>query len=153
MNIPAVRGIWIVLVCVLPLLAAAAEAVVLRPERVHAFVVENATTVLVREGRESIRRIVLDGPCASLVTAARVDFQIGGALLSSDEGGRDVPVVRKNAPPVVSSETPHLYLVAATRGERTSCRVARIEVATSAEFDAAGGLRDVRDQRRDATGR
>ncbi|TDR35355.1 hypothetical protein DFR29_1366 [Tahibacter aquaticus] len=133
--------------------AAAEPQATLRPERVRGFVIENATTVLVREGRESIRRIVLDGPCASLATTARVDFQIGGAVLSSDEAGRDVSVVLKNAPPVVSTGTPHLNLVAAQGDARTACRVARIEAATSADFDSAGRPGDVRDQRRDAAGR
>ncbi len=141
------------LLLLVPVVATAAEPASLRPDRVRAFVVENTGSVLVREGRETVRRVLLEGACVGLPTAARVDFQIGSALLSTEEIGREVPVALKNAPSVVSSTTPHLHLVASEGDERTACPVARIEAATSAEFDAAGGPGDLRDQRRDAAGR
>lgn len=127
--------------------------VALRPERVRAFAVEGPNSVLVREGREAVRRVVLEGACPELAGAARVDFQIGGVLLSTEETGHEVPVVLKNAPPVVSSGTPHLHLVTAHGVERTACPVGRIENASPAEFEFAQARGDVRDQRRDAPGR
>jgi hypothetical protein len=136
-----------------PVVATAAEPANLRPDRVRAFVVENTGSVLLREGREAVRRVVLDGACSALAGAARVDFQIGGVLLSTEETGREVPVVLKNAPQVVSTGTPHLHLVTAHGVERTACPVGRIENASPAEFESAQARGDVRDQRRDAAGR
>jgi hypothetical protein len=154
-SFPTTLLVLFVLALLVPARPASADdaEVVLRPERVRAFAVEGPHSILVREGRETVRRVVLEGPCAGLSAAERVDFQIGAALLGSYEAGREVPVALKNAPPVVSSDTPHLHLVTAQGDERAACRVARIEAATAAEFDAAGGRSDVRDQRRDASGR
>lgn len=141
------------LLLLVPLLAAAIEPVSLRPDRVRAFAVQDAATVLVREGRDTVRRVVLDGACQSLAGAERIAFQIGAVLPSAQQAGRDVPVALKNVPPVVSTATPHLHLVAAQGDGRAACRVARIEAATAIEFAAAEGVGDVRDQRRDAAGR
>jgi len=150
---PTLAVVPIALLLLVPLLIAAAEPVSLRPDRVRAFVVQDAATVLVREGRDTARRVVLDGACQSLAGAERIAFQIGAVLPSTQQTGRDVPVALKNAPPVVSTATPHLHLVAAQGDRRAACRVARIEAATDVEFAAAEGLGDVRDQRRDAAGR
>ena len=133
----------------------AAEPAAIRPAQLRGFAVESETAVVVREGHDLFRRIVLADPCPDLAHTRRLDFQIGaGVFADLDEAGAPIPVVRSPAPPQVSSATRQLYLLVGRVGAlRTACAVARIEAADRRAFDDAGVPPSARDDRDQAAGR
>lgn len=139
---------------VLSLMAPAAQAAEasdsgasFRPARVRAFAPESPTSVVLREGRSRFVRLTLAESCPALSQASRVAFQSGPALAAADETGRQVAVVRGPAPAVVSSETPHAYIVSIGTNSRTACRLAGVAVVGQAAFEAAAQLHGQRDNR------
>ena len=134
--------------------ATAAEPVTIRPAQLRGFAVETETSVVVREGHDRFRRVVLAAPCPELTRTHRLDFQIGaGVFADIDEAGAPVPMVRSPAPPQVSSETRQLHLLVGRPGAlRTACAVARIEAADRKAFDDAGVPPSAREDRRAAAG-
>lgn len=146
---------WIGLVLMVVAGVAGAEPAVVRPTQLRGFVAESPTAVLLREARDVFHRVVLAAPCPALATADTFDFQIGdGVFEKLDAANARIPLIRSPVPSRVSSATRDLHVVVGpTGGLRAACRVARIEAADQAAFDAASAPRSPREDRRDATGR
>lgn len=124
-----------------------------RPARVRAFVPESSNSVVLREGRSRFVRLTLVESCPALGQASRLAFQTGSSLAAADETGRQVPVVRGQAPTVVSNGTTHVHLVAINDNSRTTCRLAGVTVVGQAAFEAAAQLHGQRDNRYAGDGR
>lgn len=124
-----------------------------RPARVRAFAPESPTSLIVREGRSRFVRLTLAERCPALSQASRLALQTGSSLAAADETGRQLPVVRGPAPGVISSETPHAYIVAIDTNSRTVCRLAGVAVVGQAAFEAAAAAFGSRDNRYAGDGR
>jgi hypothetical protein len=152
-RISVVVLMFLLLTCVAQTVAAA-EPATIRPAQLRGFAVESETSVVVREGHDRFRRVVLAVSCPELTQTRSLDFQIGaGVFADLDESASPVPVIRSLAPPQVSSDTRQLHLLVGRPGVlRTACAVARIEAASRAAFDDAGVPPSAREDRREAAG-
>lgn len=124
-----------------------------RPARVRAFTTESATSLLVREGRATYRRLTLAESCPALSHASRIAFQTGSSFAAADDGGRQVPVIHGQAPAVVSTGTRSAFVVAITANSRVACRLASVAPADQAAFEAAAQLNGQQDNRYAGDGR
>lgn len=124
-----------------------------RPARVRAFAPETPSSLVVREGRSRFVRLTLTEACPALTTAQRLSFQIGPGLAEVQAEGALVPVVRNNAPTVVSTATPHAHIVAIQSNSRVACRLAGVAEADQAAFDTAAAVHGKHDNRHAGDGR
>lgn len=150
---PMVSLVLIFLLTFLSPMVHAGDSASFRPSRVRAFAPESATSLLVREGRATYRRLTLAKSCPALSHSDRVAFQTGSSLTAIDEQGRQVPVVRGQAPTVVSTGTRSAFVVAITANSRVACRLASVAPADQAAFEAAAQLHGSRDNRYAGDGR
>lgn len=156
----AAAAAFFVSLFVLTLMAPAAQAAQpsdygasFRPARVRAFTPESATSLLVREGRATYRRLTLAESCPALTQASRVAFQTGPSLTGAHEQGRQVPIVRGAVPTVVSNGTRNSFVVAITANSRAACRLAGVTVVGQEAFEAAAAVSGSRDNRYAGDGR
>jgi len=124
-----------------------------RPDRVRAFAVESDRSVVVREARQRFLRLTLAAPCPALISAQRLDFQVGPGLVAAVEDGSLVPIVRNSAPAVISVATPHAHAVVIGSEGRTTCRLLDVAEVDRSLFDAAAAVHGRHDNRYSRYGR